>query len=93
MSLLSKIGEVFVRLQCLLQELGLSVSVKKLVPSSTKVTCLGIVIDSIDLSVSIAVEKLQSKFCVKIALKKSSCTKVTITFRFTTLRGQVCKIC
>ena len=57
-SLPSKINATFDRLQELLQELGLTVSAKKLVPPSTQVTCLGIVVDTVALSVSIPTEKL-----------------------------------
>ena len=58
-SLLSQIENMYIRLQQLLAELGLTVSDKKLVPPSTQVTCLGILVDTVDLSVSIPVEKLQ----------------------------------
>ena len=75
-SLPSKIGQTFTRLQELLQELGLTVSVKKLVPPSTRVTCLGIQVDTDNLSVSIPTEKLQTIKCMcqNWALK-SFCTK------------------
>ena len=43
----------------LLGRLGLTISSKKLVPPSTKVTCLGIKIDTVAESVSIPEEKLQ----------------------------------
>ena len=55
----SKIVKTFTRLQSLLSELGLSISTKKLVPPSTRVTCLGIVVDTVEFSTSIPVEKLQ----------------------------------
>ena len=57
-SLPSKIDATFSRLQGLLQELGLTVSAKKLVAPSTQVTCLGIVVDTVALSVSIPSDKL-----------------------------------
>ena len=57
-SLPSKIGKTFIRLQGLLKELGLSVSVKKSGPPSTRVTCLGIQVDTVELAVSIPAEKL-----------------------------------
>ena len=65
-SLPSKIGKTYTRLQELLSELGLSVSAKKLVPPSTNVTCLGIVVDTTEFTVSIPVEKLQvvTRACV-----------------------------
>ena len=56
-SLPSKIGKTFIRLQELLEELGLSVSAKKLVPPSTRVTCLGIQVDTENFSVSIPAGK------------------------------------
>ena len=56
-SLPSKINATFVRLQVLLQELGLTV---KLVAPSTQVTCLGIVVDTVTLSVSILADKLDA---------------------------------
>ena len=55
----SKITKTFTRLQSLLTELGLSISIKKLVSPSTRVTCLGIVVDTVEFSTSIPVEKLQ----------------------------------
>ena len=45
-SLPSKINYSYTRLQSLLQELGLTVSSKKLVPPSTRVVCLGILVDT-----------------------------------------------
>ena len=76
MSLPSKIGKTFIRLQELLKELGVSVSVKKLVPLRTKVTCLGIQVDTENLSVSIPTEKLQTiKFMCQNWVQKSFCTK------------------
>ena len=53
-----KIDACFTFLKNLLAELGLEISVKKLVPPSTSVTCLGILIDSIQKTVSIPQEKL-----------------------------------
>ena len=57
-SLPSKINATYTRLQELLHELGLTVSAKKLVALSTKVMCLGIVVDTVALSMSIPAEKL-----------------------------------
>ena len=59
-SLPSKIGKLFTRLQRLLEELGLSISVKKLVPSSTRVRCPDIQVDTDNLSISIPAKKLQT---------------------------------
>ena len=47
-SLPSKINYTYVRVQELLAELGLTVSSKKLVPPSTQVTCLDIVVNTVD---------------------------------------------
>ena len=54
----SKIQASYVRLQELLAELGLTVSPKKLVPPDTRVVCLGIVVDTVQQSISIPSEKL-----------------------------------
>ena len=75
-SLPSKIGQTFIRLQELLRELGLTVSVKTLVPPSTRVVCLGIQVDTENLSVSIPTEKLQVIKCMcKNWAKNAFCTK------------------
>ena len=58
-SLSSKIKNTYTRLQELLAELGLTVRAKKLVPPSTQVTCFEILVDTVDLPVSIPVEKSQ----------------------------------
>ena len=74
-SLSSRIGKTFIRLQELLKGLGLSVSVKKLVPPSTRVTCLGIQVDTVAHSVSIPAEKLQTIKCLcNNWVQKSFCT-------------------
>ena len=54
----SKMDACFNFLKDLLTDLGLEISPKKLVPSATSVTCLGILIDSIQKTVSIPQEKL-----------------------------------
>ena len=59
-SLPSKINHSYGRLQSLLGELGLTVSNKKLVPPSTQVVCLGILVYTETLAVSIPPEKLQA---------------------------------
>ena len=75
-SLPSKITKTYDRLQVLLQELGLTVSSKKLVPPATQVTCLGIVVNTEDFSLSIPAEKLSQikQLCKKWA-NKMVCTK------------------
>ena len=75
-SLPSEIGKTYTRLQELLSELGLFVSAKKMVPPSTKVTCLGIVVDTTEFTVSIPVEKLQvvKSLCHQWS-NKHTCTK------------------
>ena len=57
--LLSKIHDSYAFLLSLLQDLGLQVSTKKLVPPSTEVVCLGILINTIHKTISIPPEKLQ----------------------------------
>ena len=75
-SLPSKVGKTFTRLQELLSELGLYVSAKKLVLPSTKVTCLGIVVDITEFTVSIPIEKLQVvKSMCQLWSNKHTCTK------------------
>ena len=55
----SDIQSSFKFLKELLLELGLDISLKKLVPPSTSVVCLGILVDSITKTVSIPADKLQ----------------------------------
>ena len=72
----SKINGTFNRLQTHLAELGLSISIKKLVPPSTNVTCLGIIVDTVELSTYIPIKKLQViKEMCKQWSNKSVCTK------------------
>ena len=54
----SKMDACFNFLKDLLTDLGLEISPKKLVPPATSVTCLGILIDSVQKTVSIPQEKL-----------------------------------
>ena len=52
------------------------VSIKKLVPPRTKVICLGTLVDTVDFSVSIPNEKLQTiKHMCNNWVQKSFCTK------------------
>ena len=76
MALPSKIQHSYVRLESLLQELGLTISEKKLVPPSTKVMCLGILVNTEDCSISIPQEKLTviKQFCLQWSTR-SSCSK------------------
>ena len=55
----SKIHLVYEFLQNLLSELGLDISYKKLVPPSTSIVCLGILINTVDRTISIPPKKLQ----------------------------------
>ena len=75
-SLPSKINQSYVRLQELLAELGLTVSDKKLVTPSTKVVCLGILVDTVQCTVSIPPDKLHSikQLCHSWSTKHT-CTK------------------
>ena len=72
----SKIHSAYQFLQGLLQELGLDISQKKLVPPSTSVTCLGILIDTIHRTISIPPTKLQeiTNMC-KNWVTKTFCSK------------------
>ena len=54
----SEIQNSFQFLTTLLQQLGLDISTKKLVPPATSVVCLGILIDSVNKTVSIPPDKL-----------------------------------
>ena len=66
----------FDHLLTLMKHLGLSVSQKKLVSPSTKVVCLGVLIDTVAGTVAIPPEKLrQINDTVKEWLEKRSCTK------------------
>ena len=69
----SKIHESYTFLLSLLQDLGLQVSQKKLVPPSTEVVCLGILINTVNKTISIPPEKLQKikNMCEKWKHKKS----------------------
>ena len=55
----SEIHKSYTFLTELLGKLGLDISVKKLIPPSTSVTCLGIQIDTINRTISIPPDKLQ----------------------------------
>ena len=72
----SEIHSSFTFLKELLSELGLDISFKKLVPPSTTVTCLGILVDSITKTVSIPADKLQEiiQLCVRWTTK-TYCSK------------------
>ena len=65
-----------IRIKDLLADLGLDISHKKLVPPSTSVTCLGILIDTINRTISVPPKKLQdiSTMC-KIWTTKTYCSK------------------
>ena len=66
----------FERLTILLQELGFTIKVKKNVLPTTKMICLGILMDSNSLTMSIPPEKLgQIKNLIKNWDFKTSCTK------------------
>ena len=91
-SLPSKISKIYTRLQELLLELGLTISSKKLVPPSTEVTCLGIVVNILDLTVSIPTDKLLAikELCHRWTSKNYLYkTRITIPLRFTAVCGQM----
>ena len=73
----SKIRRSYVRMQGLLAELGLTVSAKKLVPPSSQVVCPGILVDTVQPSISIPPEKLES---IKFTYAQWSC-KITYSKR------------
>ena len=59
-----------------MKQLGLSVSQNKLVPPSTKVICLGVLIDTVAGTISIPSDKFrQINDTIKEWLEKRSCTK------------------
>ena len=67
----SQMDASFNFLKNLLVELGLEISPKKLVPPSTSVTCLGILINSIQKTISIPPEKLAeiNQLCIQWSTK------------------------
>ena len=78
-SLPSEIQNSYHFLLNLLQDLGLDISTKKLVSPATSVTCLGILVDSVNRTISIPQEKLQEivKTCKKWA-GKTYCSKTDL---------------
>ena len=72
----SKIHQSYQFVLSLLQDLGLQVSQSKLVAPQTQVTCLGIVVDTINSTISLPAEKLQEihDVCTHWT-SKSTCTK------------------
>ena len=66
----------FEALKSLLQKLGLDISIKKLVSPTTKVTCLGVDVDTVDFTVSIPDQKFTEiiQICNSWT-KKPQCTK------------------
>ena len=69
----SQIDKAYTDLIRLLESLGLDISVKKLVPPSTSVTCLGILVDSVDRTISIPPEKMKDilKMCKEWTFKST----------------------
>ena len=64
-----------------MKELGLTVTEKKLLPTSTQVVCLGVLIDTEKGTVSIPPEKLhQINDMVKEWFTKKTCTKHQLQF-------------
>ena len=56
----STIFAAYGKLSSLLAQLGLQISAKKLIPPSTSVTCLGILIDTETRTMSVPPEKLKN---------------------------------
>ena len=82
----SKIHESYEFLLSLLQDLGLEVNQKKLVPPSTEVVCLGILINTINKTISIPPEKLQEiKNMCETWKHKKSCTRTQLQSLFGSL--------
>ena len=72
----SKIHESYEFLLSLLQELGLEISESKLLQPSTQVICLGILVDTVNRTISIPPDKLQDiKNICKSWVSRSTCTK------------------
>ena len=68
----------FVSLFDLMKDLGLTISDKKLVPPSTQVVCLGVLIDTEKGTVSISPEKLhQINYMVNEWLTKKTCISIS----------------
>ena len=75
-SLPSKIFTAYDRLQELLGELGFTISQSKLISPSTEVTCLGILVNTINCTVSVPPEKLvQIQQLCRTWIHKYQCTK------------------
>ena len=89
----SKMDACFNFLKDLLTDLGLEISPKKLVPPATSVTCLGILIDSIQKTVSIPQEKLAeiTQLCKQWTTKTLWQERLTILTWVPIIRFQVCK--
>ena len=68
--------KAFTDLQSLVRQLGLEISIKKLVASNTCVNCLGVIIDTQRFTVSVPEEKLPDiiKVC-SLWQGKTSCTR------------------
>ena len=77
----------------IMRQLGLTVSQKKLIPPSTKAVCLGILVDTVEATVSIPEEKLLNiRDMVDVYSTKKHCTKrVAISTLITPLYTQMCK--
>ena len=72
----SNIEKSFSDLCDLLVKLGFAISKKKLVPPSTKVTCLGVTIDTVNATISVPPEKMEKiKSMCQNWENKSRCTK------------------
>ena len=67
----SNIHSSFTPLQVILQHLGFKLRQKKIVPPTTKLSCLGIVVDTTTFTTSIPEDKLQD-MCLKWAYKSKT---------------------
>ena len=72
----SKIYDSYTFLLSLLQDLGLEISKSKLVEPSTQVVCLGILVDTVNRTISVPPEKLQDiRHICKSWVHRKTCTK------------------
>ena len=72
----SKIYDSYTFLLSLLQDLGLEISKSKLVEPSTQVVCLGILVDTVNRTISVLPDKLQDiRHICKSWVYRKTCTK------------------
>ena len=80
----------------LMSDLGLTVSQKKLVAPSTQLTCLGVMIDTVEGTIAIPPEKLQQindTVCDWLGKSVVSEASAAVHTRFATVCSQMCETC